>query len=280
MVQLKLDDYDSGEDDSRSIRLQRDDPDTRSVRLQPDPLADRPRGRSHGEVHVVSRVVGFKKIKFYTNENVGSGELDLPEQQMHTSSYWLTIPSAVMAALPYGGDDRRDGVVGLAFAMRHVAQLLLMCDRHDIGAVDRRRVARADQPRTGRRVGACPRRWPPSRTSSSTTTIRAASASAGRCSTCTRAARAHARADRRLPVRVRLSVVRRARRQHRPARQAGRVADPRRSARLALRPRAVRHGSRRARPRPRAGQRRLLTWISIPGSARSFSPRAASPCAS
>src|SRR6185295_16511587 len=40
-------------------------------------------GRVHGEVHVVSRVVGFKKIKFYTNENVGSGELDLPEQQMH-----------------------------------------------------------------------------------------------------------------------------------------------------------------------------------------------------
>src|SRR5262249_54224204 len=89
--------------------------------------------RSHGEVHVVSRVVGFKKIKFYTNENVGSGELDLPEQQMHTSSYWLTIPSAVMGAVPYGVDDRRDGVIGLAFAMRHVAQLLLMCDRGDVG---------------------------------------------------------------------------------------------------------------------------------------------------
>jgi len=89
--------------------------------------------KSHGEVHVVSRVVGFKKIKFYTNENVGSGELDLPEQQMHTTSYWLTIPSAVMAALPCGSDDRRDGVIGLAFAMRHVAQLLLMCDRHDVG---------------------------------------------------------------------------------------------------------------------------------------------------
>jgi DEAD/DEAH box helicase domain-containing protein len=43
-----------------------------------------PGPRSHGEVHVVSRVVGFKKIKFYTNENVGSGELELPEQQMHT----------------------------------------------------------------------------------------------------------------------------------------------------------------------------------------------------
>jgi len=89
--------------------------------------------RSHGEVHVVSRVVGFKKIKFYTNENVGSGELDLPEQQMHTSSYWLTIPSEVMASLPFAGDDRRDGVVGLAFAMKNIAQLLLMCDGHDIG---------------------------------------------------------------------------------------------------------------------------------------------------
>jgi DEAD/DEAH box helicase domain-containing protein len=88
---------------------------------------------SHGEVHVVSRVVGFKKIKFYTNENVGSGELDLPEQQMHTTAYWLTIPETVMGALPYASDDRRDGVVGLSFAMKQIAQLLLMCDRHDIG---------------------------------------------------------------------------------------------------------------------------------------------------
>jgi DEAD/DEAH box helicase domain-containing protein len=96
----------------------------------PRPLAST---RSHGEVHVVSRVVGFKKIKFYTNENVGSGELDLPEQQMHTTAYWLTIPRDVMASLPHAPDDRRDGVVGLAFAMKNVAQLLLMCDRHDIG---------------------------------------------------------------------------------------------------------------------------------------------------
>ena len=89
--------------------------------------------RSHGEVHVSSRVVGFKKIKFYTNENVGSGELDLPEHEMHTTAYWLTVPRHVMASLPYAADDRRDGVVGLSFAMRQIAQLLLMCDRHDIG---------------------------------------------------------------------------------------------------------------------------------------------------
>ena len=108
--------------------------------------------RSHGEVHVVSRVVGFKKIKFYTNENIGSGELDLPEQQMHTSSYWLTIPAHVLGHLPYTADDRRDGVVGLAFALRHVAQLLLMCDGHDIGlSVDGGSLDRST--RTGRLGG-------------------------------------------------------------------------------------------------------------------------------
>jgi DEAD/DEAH box helicase domain-containing protein len=52
---------------------------------------------------------------------------------MHTTSYWMTIPERVMAGLPYGTADRRDGVIGLAFAMRNVAPLLLMCDSHDLG---------------------------------------------------------------------------------------------------------------------------------------------------
>jgi DEAD/DEAH box helicase domain-containing protein len=98
-----------------------------------DTFAEQTPCSAHGEVQVVSRVVGFKKIKFYTNENVGSGELDLPEQEMHTTSFWLNIPRDVMAVLPFASEDRRDGVVGLAFAMQQVAQLLLMCDRHDIG---------------------------------------------------------------------------------------------------------------------------------------------------
>ena len=44
-----------------------------------------------------------------------------------------------MASLPYGGADRRDGVVGLAFAMRNVAPLLLDVRRPRSRAVDRRR---------------------------------------------------------------------------------------------------------------------------------------------
>jgi DEAD/DEAH box helicase domain-containing protein len=89
--------------------------------------------RSNGEVHVVSQVVGFKKIKFYTMENVGSGELDMPEIEMHTTSYWLTIPREVMASIPGTSEERRDGVVGLANTLKTVAMLFLMCDGRDIG---------------------------------------------------------------------------------------------------------------------------------------------------
>jgi DEAD/DEAH box helicase domain-containing protein len=89
--------------------------------------------RRRGEVHVTSQVVGFKKIKFHTNENVGSGELQMPENEMHTTSYWLTIPREVLATLPFGGEERRDGVVALSYTLGQLAALFLMCDRHDLG---------------------------------------------------------------------------------------------------------------------------------------------------
>jgi DEAD/DEAH box helicase domain-containing protein len=110
--------------------------DDRTPAFAPDGASARqgpPIPGAHGEVHVVSRVIGFKKIRFYTNENVGSGELDLPEQQMHTTSYWLTVPKAILASLPYDSEAKRDGISGMAQAMRTVAQLLLMCDRNDLG---------------------------------------------------------------------------------------------------------------------------------------------------
>ena len=89
--------------------------------------------RNHGEVHVTSQVVGFKKIKFHTNENVGSGELTMPENEMHTTAYWLTVPREIMRALPFSLEERRDGVVALSYTLGQLAALFLMCDRHDLG---------------------------------------------------------------------------------------------------------------------------------------------------
>jgi DEAD/DEAH box helicase domain-containing protein len=93
-----------------------------------------PAMKAHGDVQVRSQVVGFKKIKFYTLENVGSGNLELPEDEMHTTAYWVTLDRQLIDSLPFPISDRQDGLFGLLYAFESVASLLLMCDRMDLGA--------------------------------------------------------------------------------------------------------------------------------------------------
>ncbi len=89
--------------------------------------------RSHGDVLVRSQVVGFKKIKFFTNENIGAGTLELPENEMHTTSYWITLERPLLESLPYSISERQSGMFGLLHALETVATLLLMCDSRDLG---------------------------------------------------------------------------------------------------------------------------------------------------
>jgi DEAD/DEAH box helicase domain-containing protein len=89
--------------------------------------------RSHGDVLVRSQVIGFKKLKFFTNENIGAGNLELPENEMHTTAYWMTLERSLMEALPFSISERQSGMFGLLHALASVATLLLMCDRRDLG---------------------------------------------------------------------------------------------------------------------------------------------------
>jgi DEAD/DEAH box helicase domain-containing protein len=88
---------------------------------------------SYGDVLVRSQVVGFKKIKFFTNENIGDGKLELPENEMHTTSYWITLERPLLESLPFTVSERQSGMFGLLHALESVATLLLMCDRRDLG---------------------------------------------------------------------------------------------------------------------------------------------------
>jgi DEAD/DEAH box helicase domain-containing protein len=86
----------------------------------------------HGEVQVVRKVVGYKKIKFYTSENVGYGDVNLPEKQMHTTSYWFTIPWDMLLTLGFTREEIIDGLLGLSYSLHHLSAILLMADTRDI----------------------------------------------------------------------------------------------------------------------------------------------------
>jgi DEAD/DEAH box helicase domain-containing protein len=89
----------------------------------------------HGEVQVVEKVVGYKKIKFHTHENTGYGDVRLPDLEMHTTSCWLTIPEVTMLALKEEGIGRAaviDALRGLGRALETVSTIALMCDPRDI----------------------------------------------------------------------------------------------------------------------------------------------------
>ncbi|HOJ51929.1 MAG TPA: DEAD/DEAH box helicase [Syntrophales bacterium] len=98
-------------------------------------LASAPRGGAlweFGELGVTSMVVGYKKIRFYTGENVGYGEVHLPEKNMHTTGAWITIPRKLLLRLNYPMEDIVDGLMGLAYGLHHLSALYVMADIHDL----------------------------------------------------------------------------------------------------------------------------------------------------
>ena len=97
-----------------------------------DTKSDRSVIVEHGEVQVARKVVGYKKIKFYTSENVGYGDVSLPQKDMHTTSYWFTIPWDLLDFLDLRREEIIDGLAGLAYCLHHIAAMLVMADIRDL----------------------------------------------------------------------------------------------------------------------------------------------------
>jgi DEAD/DEAH box helicase domain-containing protein len=87
-----------------------------------------------GEVLVAEKVVGFKKIKLGTLENVGAGEVELPQQEMQTTSVWLTFDPALLRQVSASRDELLDGLRALSRLLHHLAPLFLLCDGRDLGS--------------------------------------------------------------------------------------------------------------------------------------------------
>ncbi|MCG1023096.1 DEAD/DEAH box helicase [Sutcliffiella horikoshii] len=88
---------------------------------------------SFGDVSVRAMATIFKKIKFETHENIGSGPIYLPEEELQTSATWITLEEEITQNLK--GDDLEKSLLGIAHALKHVAPLLLMCEPMDVQVV-------------------------------------------------------------------------------------------------------------------------------------------------
>jgi DEAD/DEAH box helicase domain-containing protein len=86
-----------------------------------------------GEVMVSALVTMFKKIKMYTHENIGAGHVDLPEMEMHTTSYWVSLSDSFLTKLTQ--TEIQNGLLGLSNVLANTAPIYLMCDPSDIRVI-------------------------------------------------------------------------------------------------------------------------------------------------
>ena len=85
-----------------------------------------------GEVTVTSVTVLFKKVKFHTHENVGSGKLTLPELELHTNAFWYMFPGDIRYKINLEGEQFGGALRGLSNILGKIAPLWVMCDPRDL----------------------------------------------------------------------------------------------------------------------------------------------------
>ena len=91
--------------------------------------------KSSGEVKTTAIVTLFKKIKLNTHENIGSGPVNLPELEMHTTAYWVALPAELVNRDSKAGESAarmQDSMIGLSHVLSNTAPIYLMCGRNDI----------------------------------------------------------------------------------------------------------------------------------------------------
>ena len=86
----------------------------------------------HGEVHVVRRVSGYKKIRYYTHENIGYGPVNLPDLELHTTAVWWQLSQSTLEKEFASRQSALDGFLGATHALQVVATVAVMADARDL----------------------------------------------------------------------------------------------------------------------------------------------------
>ena len=114
----------------------------RNIRVKPKYVnSDVPAARGVlGDVLVRSQVAKFKKIRFHTHENIGYGEISLPEEEMQTRALVLLFGKDTKGGTVLSGmDEAGAGMVlgGVGSLIKLIAPVYLLCDPRDLGVAER-----------------------------------------------------------------------------------------------------------------------------------------------
>ncbi|CAN7349765.1 DEAD/DEAH box helicase [Rossellomorea sp. LjRoot5] len=97
---------------------------------------------AYGDVTVQAMATIFKKIKFDTHENIGSGPIHLPEEELHTSSSWISLKDAAS----FSQERLEEGLIGVSQSLKSIIPLFVMCDPSDIFVVPQIKAAHNELP--------------------------------------------------------------------------------------------------------------------------------------
>lgn len=97
---------------------------------------------SYGDVGLLAIPTIFKKIRFNTHDNIGSGPISIPPMEMHTSATWVSFD------MPENWSEEQltDALNGAAYAMGSFIPLFLHCDRSDLSVVPQVKAVHNDRP--------------------------------------------------------------------------------------------------------------------------------------
>ena len=114
------------------------DTEVRVLRLEEKAASVAPDGAEgwsvwRSEVHVTTLATLYKKIRFYTRENVGSEDIHLPPEELDTEAFVLTLAETRASELGLTAGNRSAAWRGAARLLRRVAPLFVRCQPSDLG---------------------------------------------------------------------------------------------------------------------------------------------------
>ncbi len=88
-----------------------------------------------GAVRVTQQVVGYRRIRQFSEANLGETPLEMPVNTFETRALWWDVPLAWAYPLAQRGWDFMGGLHAVEHAAIGILPLFAMCDRWDIGGL-------------------------------------------------------------------------------------------------------------------------------------------------